>query len=166
MRLVKILFAALGISVALVIAAFVAVGLMIPAERSFTNEIEIGAPIEKVWQVVTDKSKYTEWQTNIARVEVTDDENWVEYPKNAPEPLRFTLAKDERPVSMAFDYKMGESFEGKWVGDMTKTPTGVRLKTVDSYAAKGWLTKILIYMFFDYDLYVFRLRQVRKRVER
>lgn len=124
---------------------------MIPEKRSFTNEVEIGAPAEKVWEVITDKKSYAEWQTAIAKVEIIDDKTWLEYPKDAPEPLKFSVAKDERPTRMEFHYTMGDSFSGHWKGEITPTATGVRLRTTDSYKVDGWLTKILIGLFFDMD---------------
>jgi uncharacterized membrane protein len=151
MKIVKFLLLATGLLVGIIIAAFVVTGLLIPAERSFTNTVEINKPADKVWQVITDKGKFTEWQTNLTKVEVTDERNWIEYPKDSPEPLKFSLAKDERPGSMSFNYKMGDSFVGAWNGRVTPTATGTQLETTDSYVAKGWMTKILIYMFFDFD---------------
>ena len=167
MKLLKILGVALGSLVAVGILAFVAAGLLVPAERSFTNEIEINAPAEKVWQVVTDRAKFPEWQTNLTRIELIDNKNWIEYPKDSPEPLRFILAKDERPTRMEFAYRMGDSFDGKWTGDVTPTAGGMRLKTVDGYVAKGWMTKILIGTFFDLDKFAKDWnKRLKERVEK
>ena len=53
--------------------AIVVAGFFVPAERSFANEIDINAPADKVWQVLTDKKRYTEWQTQLKpRVETPD----------------------------------------------------------------------------------------------
>ncbi len=149
MKILKFLLIAVGMIVLVCIGAFIAAGLTIPASQSFTNEVEINAPAEKVWEVITDKKRYAEWQTHLEKIEITDDKNWVEYPKGSPEPLRFILANDERPTKMEFHYTMGDSFSGHWKGEMTPTVAGVKLKTTDSYSALGWLTKILIYAFFD-----------------
>lgn len=151
MKIVKILLRAVGLLVLLCAIAFVAAGLLIPAERSFTNEIEIDTPAEKVWQVANDRSKYTEWQTNLTRVEVIDEKNWIEYPKDSPEPLKFTLVKDNSPSNVEIRYSMGSSFDGYWKGEVTTTASGIRLKTIDGYVAQGWLTKIMLYLFFDFD---------------
>lgn len=166
-RIIKIILGLCGVLIALAIVAFIAAVMLIPAERSFTNEVDINAPAGKVWQVVVDRGKYTEWQTNLTRVEVTDEKNWVEYPKDSPEPLKFIMSKDERPNRMEFDYTMGDSFAGKWTGELTPTANGVSLKTVDSYAAKSWLTKILIYIFFDYDKFAKDWnKKLKQRVEK
>jgi len=151
MGTVKVLSIGILLLFAIVLLAFIAAGVLVPAEQSFTNSVEITAPADKVWQVLTDRSRFPEWQTNLSKVEVVDDRNWMEFPKDAPEPLRFTLAKDDRPSAMSFAYKMGDYFAGEWNGCVTPTPTGVRLETVDSYATKGWVTKILMYIFFDFD---------------
>jgi uncharacterized membrane protein len=137
--------------VGLLFAAFLIAGLLVPSERSSVNEVEIEAPPERVWQVMEERSKYAEWQTNLTKVEVIDEKNWVEYPKDSPDPLKFTETRDERPRQMEFAYTMGSSFAGKWSGDATPSASGTHLKTTDSYSADGWLTKILVYMFFDYD---------------
>ena len=151
MKVVKVILLAVIAIIVLCAAGFIAAGMLVPAERSFTNEVEINAPAETIWQVVNDRTRYPEWQTNLTRVEIIDDKNWVEYPKDSPEPLRFSLVKDERPARMEFDYSMGDVMGGKWRGTISPTSNGVRLKTEDSYAANGWLTKILIYTFFDMD---------------
>lgn len=167
MKVVKYLLFAAGLLLGVLVAVFVVAGILIPAERSFTNSVEINQPADKIWEVVTDKSKYTEWQPKLTKVEVTDERNWLEYPKDSPEPLRFTLARDERPDGMSFNYKMGDSFIGAWQGRVTPTATGVQLETTDSYVAKGWVTKILIYLFFDLDAFAKDWNnKLKQRVER
>jgi hypothetical protein len=150
MKILKIPLIGFGIVIALPTATFVAAVLIIPANRSFTNEIDINAPAESVWNVVNDRSRYTEWQTNLTRVEVIDDRHWIEYPKDSPDPLKFEQVVDERPTTMTFQYTIGNAFAGKWTGTMTPKVLGVHLVTIDRYTTRGWFTKILVYLFFDY----------------
>ena len=151
MRILKKLLIAAAVVILVVTLAIVVAGFFVPAERSFTNEIDINAPPDKVWQVLTDKKRYTEWQTQLERVEITDDRHWIEYPKGAPEPLSFQLENDSRPSSMEFSYTMGDAVHGHWKGEMTSTGNGVRLRTIDSYKTNGWLTKLMMATFFDLD---------------
>ena len=151
MKILKIPLIGFGILIALLAATFVAAGLIIPANRSFTNEIDINAPAETVWNVATDRSKYTEWQTSLTKVDVIDDRHWVEHPRDSPDPLKFEQTGDGRPTSMTFQYTMGNSFDGKWTGTITPQDAGVHLSTVDSYTTRGWFAKIFVYLFFDYD---------------
>ncbi len=166
MKIAKFLLIGLGIFLLVCIGAFIVAGLTLPASQSFTNEVEIIAPADKVWDVVTDKKRYPEWQTQLEKIEVTDDKNWVEYPKGSPQPLHFALANDERPGKMEFHYTMGPSISGHWKGELTPTATGVKLRTTDSYQTEGWLTKILIYAFFDMGTFAKDWNeQLKKRVE-
>ena len=153
MKALKILFFMTALLVLLGIGAIISAGLLIPAERGFTNEIEINAPVEKVWQVITDKKRYLEWQTQIENVEVIDEKNWIEYPKGVPDPLKFRVANDERPARMEFEYTMGDTYAGKWKGEIIPMGSGVRLRTDDSYHAKSWMTKIFVYTFFDLETF-------------
>ena len=151
MRILKKLLIAAAVLVLVVALAIVTMGLFVPPERSFTNEIDINAPPDKVWQVLTDKKRYTKWQAQLDRVEITDDQHWVEYPKDVPEPLSFRVENDSRPSSMEFSYTMGNAMQGRWKGEMTPTVNGVRLKTTDSYNTDGWLMKVMLGAFFDLD---------------
>ena len=81
MKILKYLLIALVAIVLLCMAAFVVAGTVIPAGQSFENEVEINAPADKVWQVLNDPKRYAEWQTQITKVEMIDDHNWVEYLK-------------------------------------------------------------------------------------
>lgn len=151
MNVLKILLFAVGLCVVLAATAILVAGTLIPAEQSFENEVEINAPAERVWSVITDRARFMEWQDQLDKVELTDEKTWVEYPKGSPEPLIFRVASDERPGKMEFHYTMGDSFAGHWRGEITATPTGVRLRTTDGYSTNGWLTKIMIYVFFDME---------------
>jgi uncharacterized membrane protein len=152
MKVLKIIASVIGLLVLLGIGAFVVAGIALSPEVSHINEVEIDTPAERVWQVAMDKSKYTEWQTNLERVEIVDDKNWVEYPKDFPEPLRFTLVKDDRPSNVEIKYTMGP-MEGFWKGSATPTATGVKLTTIDGYKANGWVAKIMLRTFFDLDTF-------------
>ena len=152
MKVLKLIATGIGLLILLATGAFVVAGIALPNEVSFTNEVEINTPAERIWRVVMDKSKYTEWQTALDRVEIVDDKNWVEYPKDFPEPLRFTLVKDESPSNVEIKYTMG-AVEGFWKGSATPTANGVRLKTIDGYKTDSWFAKILLRAFFDLDTF-------------
>ena len=149
----QIIFGAIGGIVLLGVLGFVMAGATLPASQSFVNEVEIAAPSEKVWSVINDRSSYVEWQDQVARVEIIDEKNWLEYLKNSSEPLRFEVARDQRPAKMEFHYTMGNRFSGHWSGEIEPTANGVKLRTQDSYATEGTLSKILVYAFFDIDAF-------------
>lgn len=151
MRVLKKLVIALAVLVLAAAVTILVAGALTPEERSFTNDVEIDAPAETIWQVITDKRRYTEWQTQLERVEILDAENWIEYPRSAPAPVRFRVISDSRPDGMELEYTMGDYMLGRWKGEMTPAGNGVRLKTVDSYKTEGLAMRILMIAFFDLD---------------
>ena len=153
MTIVKKLLVTAAVGVLVVTAAVIVLGFFVPAERSFTNEIDIDAPADQVWRVVTDKERYPEWQDQLTRVEIISDQEWIEYPKNSPEPLRFHVVDDGRPSRMEISYTMGDAMHGHWSGEVTPTAKGVRLKTIDSCKTTGWFMKMMMAGFFDLDAF-------------
>jgi uncharacterized protein YndB with AHSA1/START domain len=147
----KIVLTAFLLTLLLAVLGLLLAAWLLPGSRSFSNEVEIAAPADAVWDVITDKGRYTEWQTAIEKVEVIDEQRWIEYPSGAPESLHFEVAEDERPRRMVFSYKMGDSFSGRWEGEIEEVLSGIRLKTLDSYKVEGSFTKIMLAAFFDMD---------------
>ena len=166
MKVLQVIFGAIGILVLLFVIAFVVLGAALPATQSYANEVEIHATADKVWEVINDRKKFPEWQDQLLRVEIIDDKSWLEYLKNSDEPLRFTLATDNRPSKMEFHYTMGDQFAGHWSGEITPTANGVRLKTNDSYVTERTISKILVYTFFDIDAFAKEWNaKLKERVE-
>lgn len=153
MKFLKLLVGIFVAVLGLIAVAFFAAVILMPSERNFANEVEINAPPEKIWNVILDKERYTEWQTAINKVEKIDERNWIEHPKDAPEPIKFTIAKDARPETMEFHYTMGDSFNGHWKGEMTPTTAGVKLRTTDSYKVEGAIAKVFVGIFFDINTF-------------
>src|SRR5690242_6813097 len=125
MKILKKLLIAAAVLVFLAVAAIVVAGFFIPSERSFVNEIDIDAPADRVWQVIGDRNKYPEWQTQLDRVEIIDDRTWIEHPRESADTLRFQVVRDDQPASMEMSYTMGTAIRGAWKGEMTPTPSGV-----------------------------------------
>ncbi|MGH9947857.1 MAG: SRPBCC family protein [Pyrinomonadaceae bacterium] len=151
MKILTYFAAGIGVLALVSVAGLFIAGAMISESQSFTNEVEINASEDRVWEVINDRDRFTEWQDQLKKVEVVDEIHWTEYPKDSPEPLKFMVAADERPDKMEFHYTMGNDFTGHWKGELTPIESGVKLRTTDSYSTDGMLTKILIYAFFDLD---------------
>ena len=141
----------LGGIVLVVVLAFVAAGVIIPSERSFTQVTEIEASPETVWAVLNDREKYLEWQDQLTKIEITDETHWTEYPKNA-DPLKLTITGRDEGRSMDITYSMDNGFEGSWRGELS--PRGEQrtlIRTTDKMVTNGWIMKIMMAMFFDIE---------------
>ncbi|QQS40283.1 MAG: SRPBCC family protein [Acidobacteriota bacterium] len=134
----------------LLAAAFIALGLYIPAEKEFTQVTEINASAESVWKVLKDVEKYPAWQDQLERVEIRNEKEWVEHTPGGA--IDFRLVSEDAPRTMEIAYTMGGSFEGKWRGELS--PRGqdkTLLRTTDSTKVNGWFTKIMMWFFFDIE---------------
>ncbi|MBK9154446.1 MAG: SRPBCC family protein [Chloracidobacterium sp.] len=166
MSVPKLLAIVTGCVLAAAAVAILVAVLIIPAERSFVNEVVIDAPPEKVWAVINDRERFPEWQAKVKSVDTVDAKTWLEHIEGSADPLRFAVAVDERPRRMEFHYTMGDSFSGHWRGETVAEGPGTRLTTTDSYKAEGSLTKVLIYAFFDMENFAKDWNaQLKSRVE-
>ncbi len=153
MKTWKVIPFALGTLFLLIVAGIAAIGFLVPAERSYANTVEINAPIEKVWQVITDKPRFPEWHPYMKKVEIKDDSHWIESSDDDTEPWKFSVVKDAKPDRLEIQFSVKDALSGKWVGDASATETGTRLKTVDSERIDNPLTRIITFLFIDRDKY-------------
>jgi len=71
----------------------------------FDDEILVRAPLEEVWKLVHDPSRYPEWWTGIGSVEPAPDgytmypEGWPDYPM----PQRLQTSSADGRVTIRFD---------------------------------------------------------------
>ncbi len=152
--------------IALLIAAFAAAGILIPAEQTFSQETEINAPVETVWQVLNDREKYPEWQEKISTVEIRDANTWTEISKDAG-PIEFEFVRKEKPKVIELKYSTPSGVSGEWKGELTFAGEGkTRVKTFDKLVVKSWIAKVFMSMFFDLEEFAKGWNQsLRKRAE-
>ncbi len=145
----RLIYIAAGF-VLFLLGAFVALALYIPAEKEFTQVIEIDAPAEVVWQVMTDREKYPEWQDQIEKVQILNDKEWIEH--TAGGELRFRIDARDEGRSMEISYSMGDTFRGSWRGELS--PRGEDrslIRTTDRTVVEGWATRVMMWFFFDIE---------------
>lgn len=151
MKLVKTFIVFVLVVMVLIGAAFLAGGLLISNEKSFTQETEINASQETVWNVLNDHEKFPEWQDKLESVEIKDEKNWTEVTKDAG-PIDFTIVSSNKPNKLQLKYSMGESFKGEWFGELSSPSEGKTiLKTTDKSIVNSWVMKVLMSAFFDIE---------------
>lgn len=74
---------------------------------------EINCNIEKVWDIITDNTKYT-WRSDLSKIEIIDDQHFIEYAKNNY-PTYFTITLKEKGKEYRFDIE-NTNIKGKWIG--------------------------------------------------
>lgn len=102
---------------------------------------EFSYPIQQVWDVVTNL-KDTSWRSDLARVEVVSETDFVEYTKSGYA-THFTVTACEEPTFWAFRME-NENMSGNWEGRFASTKTGTQVTLVESVTAKRWWMRPLV----------------------
>ncbi len=97
--------------------------------------VHFPCPVEQVWQAVTDLS-HTAWRSDLARVEVLDENHFVEHTKGGYA-TEFTVTACEPPRYWAFTMANG-NMSGSWEGIFEAAEEGARLTCTETITAKHW----------------------------
>ena len=157
------------LGIAGLVGIIVVIVYLLPSERVAKRKAKIAAPIEVVFNKVTEISNQ-QWRSNVEKVEVNDltygQEVWTETPKKGP-PIKFRT-KLKSPVSR-FEIEIIDNpqFGGNWVG--TFVPVGANeteIEFTEKAIALGIFPKLLSYLFYDIDASVETyIEDLRKAME-
>lgn len=95
----------------------------------------------KLWEIITDNTNYL-WRSDLAKIEVIDNNNFIEYAKNNY-PTYFTITKKEKLKEYQFNLK-NSNLEGKWVGKFKELSNGnIELEFTEELEIKNFIMKLL-----------------------
>lgn len=97
--------------------------------------IHFPCPLERVWHTVTDLTN-TAWRSDLTRVEVLDEDHFVEYTKSGYA-TGFTVTACEPTHFWAFTMENG-NMSGSWEGLFEAAESGARLICTETVTAKHW----------------------------
>ena len=102
---------------------------------------EFSCNIEKLWNVITDNTKYA-WRSNLSKIEIIDDTHFIEYAKNNY-PTYFTITLKENLKEYRFDIE-NTNIKGKWIGIFKKLNNGnVLLDFTEEIETNNFIMKLL-----------------------
>lgn len=97
--------------------------------------------IEKLWNIITDNTKYV-WRTDLSKIEITDNEHFIEYSKNNY-PTYFTITSKVNLKEYKFDIE-NTNIKGKWTGIFKKLDDGkVLLDFTEEIETNNLIMKLL-----------------------
>ena len=103
---------------------------------------EFNCDIEKLWEIVTDNTKYT-WRSDLSKIEITDDTHFIEYTKNNF-PTYFTIISKEYLKEYKFDIE-NTNIIGKWIGIFKTLENGnVLLDFTEEIETNNFIMKLLV----------------------
>lgn len=114
--------------------------------RKSTIIIEIPSNRELLWNIVTDNTK-TEWRSDLSKVEVIGDDEFVEYTtKGIATKFRITAKDDLQYYEFSFG---NENMSGVWRGRFKEIDKNLtRLEFTEEIQVKNPVMELLSYLFF------------------
>ena len=151
MKLTRIILGAvLGLFVFFSVV-FVLAGILLPDEKSYTEDTEIAASRETLWQVLRNVKSYPEWQDKLTGVEIEDKDHWTEIAKNVGR-IEFRVVKSEKPSVLEIKYSTEGGMNGEWRGVLkSEGDHKTIITTTDKSIVTNWVTKVFMSMFFDIE---------------
>ena len=130
------------------------VGLFMSGEHVARRSIIIDAPIEKVWNAVTDIENQAAWRGDLKEVKIIEKSEkglvWIEYPKKG-RPITFR-EKAKKPYSRyEIEILPGGSFSGYWIGEFSEVDNGVKLEFTEVGKIHNLIFRVPAYFFFDLE---------------
>lgn len=114
----KILLVTIGIIVFVALLPLI-IGLFLPSEKSYTKTFTFNAPVDKVWNIVTDLKGQEKWRSDVKDIQIIsntkDSEIWIEQPKNGPS-IKFQTKEKIENQLWVMEIIDNPTFSGKWVG--------------------------------------------------
>ncbi|MCM1370658.1 MAG: SRPBCC family protein [Clostridium sp.] len=102
---------------------------------------EFNCNIEKLWDVITDNTKYA-WRSDLSKIEIIDDSNFIEFTTNNY-PTYFTITSKKKLKEYKFDIE-NANIKGKWIGIFKKLDNGnVLLDFTEEIETNNLIMKIL-----------------------
>ncbi len=95
---------------------------------------------EKIWNIITDNSNYL-WRSDLSKIEVIDDKNFIEYAKNGY-PTYFKVTSKEKFKEYKFDME-NTNIKGKWIGIFKQLSNGnIELDFTEEIETKHFIMKL------------------------
>lgn len=102
---------------------------------------EFPCDIEKLWDIITDNTKYS-WRSDLSKIEIVDDKHFIEYAKNKY-PTYFTITSKINLEEYKFDIE-NTNIKGKWIGIFKKLDNGkVLLDFTEEIETNHFIMKLL-----------------------
>ena len=123
-------------------------GLTLPKTKKVTVERTIYAPIEQVWDVLTNWKAQPNWRRDLRNVEVVNEHQFVEYPLYAPK-LTFNITRIEKPNHL--EMKMSGFISGTYALQLTADGNNTKAISTEAVTYSSSFQRIINYWFIDLE---------------
>lgn len=106
---------------------------------------EFSCKLEEIWQIITDNTNYA-WRSDLEKIKIVDDNNFIEYAKNGY-PTYFEIIAKDPLKEYQFNIK-NSNLVGKWTGKFyTTSENKVLLDFTEEIEVKSLPMKLLAKQF-------------------
>lgn len=96
---------------------------------------------DRLWDIIINNYNYS-WRSDISKIEVIDEEHFIEYTKNNY-PTKFTITSKIKLEKYEFDLE-NSNIKGKWTGLFREVSDGkIELDFTEEIEVKNFLMKLL-----------------------
>jgi hypothetical protein len=148
-----------------VFAALVFVwGATLPTTKSLSKTIQIDAPVDIVWETMSDWEGQVEWRSEVKSVEMVDEKTFKEFPFNGPA-VEFEIVRLE--TNYIIELKMSGPFKGDYLAVFSEDNGITTIHISETIIQESTIGRILAKLFFDLDEFVAAyFDQLQLQVER
>ena len=133
----------IGIIVTLIVLPLL-VGLMLPQQSRATRVDLVRAPIDQVWESLSDLARHTEWRSDLKSVQLKDDDEglrWLEHSKTQGK-LTVRKVKEVHHKEITMSYQRGTGFKGTRQAILTAVPGGTRVNFTETRDIRNPITRL------------------------
>ena len=93
--------------------------------------------IQKVWDIVLDVGKYSIWRSDLSKVEIINDNQFIEYTKDGYA-TTFTVTILEPYKRWEFDME-NSNMKGHWIGVFNSKENKTQIDFTENVIPKKWI---------------------------
>lgn len=127
-----------------------------------TIKAELNANIDDVFDIVADNKHYS-WRSDLDRIEIVDNNKFIEYAKNGF-PTEFVITAKESYSYYAFNID-NENLSGRWHGKFTSENDKTLVEFTEELTAKKAMPSFLIKIYVKKQQRKY-VKDLKKRINR
>ncbi|WP_133407070.1 SRPBCC family protein [Parashewanella tropica] len=125
-------------------------GSTLPATHKVTVNQKINAPINQVWEAMTDWKKQPRWRAELKSVDVISETKFIELPSYGPE-IIFDVLDLKKPNR--FELQMSGSIEGRYITKLSFENGVTNVTATEIVIQKSPIKRVITYLFFDLNAF-------------
>lgn len=158
----------IGAGFILVLLPFL-LGLMIPSHQQATRVELIRAPLDTVWDAISELSRQTEWRTDLKSVQLKDDDDgmrWIEIPARGGK-VTLRKVKEVEKKELLLQMERGSTVQGTRLAILSAVPGGTRITFTETSELKNPVKRLFAQLGSKLDRrlnqYIAQLKQAHSK---